>query len=124
MTVNPSSTGLVYPVATANPLVWEIRGGQYKVDPKGMVQLDVTVYGLDVGGQGKTISNVKVRPLGDIDDNGGSAPGDVSILINRLNGILHPGVPDPRGYDLDGNGGCAPGDVSVLINVLNGVVMP
>jgi len=124
VTVNPASTGLVYPVATVNPLVWEIRGGQHGVDPKGMVQLDVTVYGMDVGGQGKTISNIKVRPLGDIDDNGGVEPGDSSMLVMKLNGIPPVGIPDPRAFDLDGNGGAEPADFAIMTNVLNGVPIP
>ena len=57
--------------------------------------------------------------LGDVDGNGGAEPGDVSLLINKLNGLGNGGLHD-NAFDVDANGGAEPGDVSILINVLNG----
>ena len=62
------------------------------------------------------------RIIGDVDGNGGAEPTDVSLLINKLNGIATPTIPHDRSFDLGANGGAEPGDVSVLINVLNGVL--
>jgi len=61
-----------------------------------------------------------VRKLGDIDGNGGAEPGDMSLLVNRLNGMDTSGLP-ACAFDLDTNGGAEPGDMSLLVNILNGM---
>ena len=50
-------------------------------------------------------------------------PGDVSLLIMKLNGLPPAGMHD-RAFDIDANGGAEPGDVQVLINILNGLPVP
>ncbi|MBN2582372.1 MAG: hypothetical protein JXL80_04840 [Planctomycetes bacterium] len=62
-----------------------------------------------------------VRPLGDIDGNGGAEPTDISLLINKLNNLDTSGF-HPYAFDLDKNGGAEPTDLSVLINVLNALM--
>ena len=63
------------------------------------------------------------RRLGDVDGNGAPEPGDVSLLIMKLNGNPPAGYHD-NAFDLDGNGGAEPGDVQILINILNGLPIP
>ena len=90
----------------------------------GNVGLEILVAGVDVGGGGSTSTTLTVRPLGDVGGNGGAEPGDVSLLINKLNGFSNwPGISD-RAFDLDANGAAEPGDVSILINILNGQPVP
>ncbi|MBN2581613.1 MAG: leucine-rich repeat domain-containing protein [Planctomycetes bacterium] len=85
----------------------------------GTLTLRVTVTG-NVAGETTVDVPITVRPLGDIDGNGGAEPTDMSALINKLNGLDTSGFPD-RAFDLDSNGGAEPGDLSLLINVLNGL---
>jgi len=63
----------------------------------------------------------KVRPLGDLDGNGGAEPTDMSLLINKLNGMDTSGF-HKYAFDLDKNGGSEPTDLSLLVNILNGVM--
>jgi len=121
VTANPPAAVVIEP--TADLLVWHIRGGAHGVDPVGPVTLGVQVAGLDVGGQGLASTLLAVRLLGDLDGNGGPEPGDVSLLIMKLNGVPPAGY-DPQAFDLDANGGAEPGDVQVLINILNGLSIP
>ena len=93
------------------------------MDAVGDVQLDITVTGVDVGGEGQTTATLTVRLLGDIDGNGAPEPADVSVLIMKLNGVPPPGYHD-NAFDLDGNGAAEPGDVQILMNILNGLPVP
>ena len=63
------------------------------------------------------------RPLGDVDGNGGAEPADVSLLINKLNGLGNGGF-DDKAFDLDANGGAEPGDIAILIHILNNQPVP
>ena len=123
VTVDPASAGSVIVEPTANPLLWLIKGGISGVDPVGDVTLNVTVTGIDQGGEGETSAVVTVRQLGDVDGNGAAEPGDISLLIMALNGSPPTGY-DDHAFDLDANGGAEPGDVQILINVLNGQPVP
>ena len=118
-----SGPGDVTCQATGDPLVWEIVGSRRGEGSTGEVTLEVLVTGLDVGGEGSTTRILTVRLLGDVDGNGAPEPGDVQLLINKLNGIPTPGY-DDRAFDLDANGGAEPGDVQVLMNILNGLPVP
>lgn len=85
----------------------------------GDLVLTVTVTG-NVEGQQVIQVPITARVLGDIDGNGGAEPSDLSIMINKLNGMPSPLI-IARAYDLDLNGGAEPGDMSLLINILNGL---
>ena len=88
----------------------------------GPLVLQVTATG-DVTGEASARLPLVVRQLGDIDGNGGAEPGDLSLLINELNGMSPPGIPDAA-FDLGCNGGTEPEDVAILINILNGLAVP
>ena len=88
----------------------------------GPLTLQVTVLA-DVSGQVVLDLPLTVRPLGDVDGNGAPEPGDVSLLIMKLNGTPPAGY-DDRAFDLDANGGSEPGDVQILNNILNGLPVP
>jgi len=118
-----SGPGDVTCQATADPLVWEIVGSRREEGLAGELTLEVLVAGVDLGGEGATTVPLTVRLLGDVDDNGGAEPSDVSLLILKLNGVPPGGYHD-NAFDLDGNGGAEPGDVSILINILNGQLVP
>jgi len=87
----------------------------------GALVLEVTATG-DIAGATTVYVLFESRIIGDVDGNGGAEPGDLSLLINKLNGVPTPTVPNDRSFDLDANGGAEPTDVSILINVLNGVL--
>ncbi|MBN2584969.1 MAG: hypothetical protein JXL80_18035 [Planctomycetes bacterium] len=82
--------------------------------------LRVAVTG-DTVGEAVVDVPMRVRPLGDIDGNGGVEPTDLSLLINRLNNLPIPPGYKAEYFDLDCNGGAEPTDISLLINVLNGL---
>ncbi|MBN2584221.1 MAG: hypothetical protein JXL80_14255 [Planctomycetes bacterium] len=102
-----------------NPLVRYVYGGLRSdgVAGTGVLTLRVTATG-DVAGEDTFDVPMTVRRLGDIDGNGGAEPGDMSALINKLNGLDTSGFLG-RAFDLDANGGAEPGDLSLLINILN-----
>lgn len=114
-------SGLVVVEPTEDPMVWVVRSGPVASAAAGDVVLTIGVRGLDAGGQGQTACPLTVRRLGDVDNNGGVEPTDLSALINCLNGCRPEGC-DPRAFDLDGNGGAEPTDAVILINVLNGIM--
>ena len=107
-----------------NPLIKYIYGNMRTdgTTGTGPLTLEVTVTG-DVAGEQSVEAPLTVRMLGDVDGNGGLEPGDVSVLISKLNGTPPPGY-DPQAFDLDANGGAEPGDVQILINILNGLPVP
>jgi len=113
-------SGRVVVEPTEDPMVWIVRGGTAESAAAGNVVLTIAVCGLDAGGQGQTTCSLTVRRLGDVDNNGGIEPTDLSILVNYLNGQQPPGY-DPRAFDLDGNGGAEPTDEAILIDRLNGI---
>jgi len=89
----------------------------------GPLILRVTVTG-DVSGQQTIDLPLTVRPLGDIDGNGGAEPGDVQLLMNELNGLPNPAGMHENAFDIDANGGPEPGDVQIMMNILNGLPIP
>ncbi len=95
--------------------------GSPRVDlDDGDLILEVTATG-DMAGATTVEVPFACNIIGDIDGNGGAEPTDVSLLINKLNGLGNGGYHD-KAFDLDANGGAEPGDVSILLNVLNGVL--
>ncbi|HOI55654.1 MAG TPA: dockerin type I domain-containing protein [Phycisphaerae bacterium] len=86
----------------------------------GPLVLRVTATG-NVQGEDVVLVPVTVRPLGDIDGNGGAEPTDTSLLINKLNGMDSSGM-HRYAFDLDRNGGAEPTDLSMLTNILNGML--
>ncbi|MBN2584104.1 MAG: caspase family protein [Planctomycetes bacterium] len=88
----------------------------------GALTIEVTATG-DVSGVDSVQIPFRTLPLGDLDGNGGAEPGDLSVMINKLNGMPSAGIDEKR-YDLDLNGGAEPGDMSMLINILNGLLAP
>ncbi len=76
-----------------------------------------------MGGSTTVTVPFSCRKLGDVDGNGAPEPGDVSMLIMKLNGLPPAGMHD-RAFDIDGNGAAEPGDVQVLINLLNSLPVP
>ncbi|MBN2584002.1 MAG: PQQ-binding-like beta-propeller repeat protein [Planctomycetes bacterium] len=96
-----------------------IYGSDRSLGLDGYLTLDVTAAG-NVAGSTTIGVPFRCRVLGDIDGNGGAEPTDMSSLINTLNGMKPPGIPDAA-FDLDANGGAEPGDLSLLINILNGL---
>ncbi|NIA20760.1 MAG: hypothetical protein GWP05_02060 [Anaerolineaceae bacterium] len=88
----------------------------------GDLTLEVVATG-DVAGQTTVQVPFTCRKLGDVDGNTGVEPGDVSLLILKLNGAPPVGYHD-NAFDLDANGGAEPGDVTILINLLNGLPVP
>ena len=122
-----SGSGEVFVVddPESNPLVKYVYGSMRSDGSTGTGTLDLqlTVTG-NIAGQTSQQVSFRCRKLGDIDGNGGTEPGDMALLINRLNGM-----PLPPGYnywmfDLDTNGGAEPGDMSLLVNILNGIPIP
>ena len=123
VTRNAASTGQVVIESTADPLVWNIKGGQYGVDPFGAVTLDVSVTGNEHGGTGTTTANLTVRKLGDIDGSGAVGLQDKVQLNKRLNGLATPGY-DLRHFDLNGGGTVGLDDKLILNMILNGLPVP
>ena len=122
--VPASGTGEVTVEDTADPLVKQIVGSLRTdgIAGSGSLTLEVTATG-DVAGQADVEVPFTCRRLGDIDGNGGPEPGDISLLVMKLNGVPPAGY-DDRAFDLDANGGAEPGDVQILINILNGLPVP
>ncbi len=106
----------------ADPMVkWIV--GPMRVDNTtgvGSLVLRVTVTG-NVQGEDVVLVPMTVRPLGDVDGNGGAEPTDTAMLINRLNGMDTSGM-HRYAFDLDRNGGAEPTDLSILTNILNGML--
>jgi len=99
-----------------------VYGSDRGLGADGSLTLEVVVTG-NVGGSTTVNVPFSCRKLGDVDGNGGSEPGDVSMLILKLNGLPPAGMHD-HAFDIDANGGAEPGDVQVLINILNGLPVP
>jgi hypothetical protein len=116
-----SGPGEVVVSAGANDLEKLIGGSDRSAGTNGSLVLEVTCQG-DIAPD-PTVLTVpfSCNILGDVDGNGGAEPQDVSLLINKLNGLGNGGFHD-NAFDIDANGGAEPGDVSILINVLNGVL--
>ena len=123
VTRNASSTGQVVIESTANPLVWNIKGGQYGVDPFGAVTLDISVTGNEVGGTGTTTANLTVRRLSDITGNDSVGLEDKVQMNKRLNGLETPGY-ELRHFDLNGGGTVGLDDKLILNKILNGLPVP
>ena len=101
VTRHASSTGQVVIESTADPLVWNIKGGQYGVDPIGPVALEITVTGNEHGGAGATSASLTVRLLGDITGEG-NIDGDDKAQMNRRLNSLSVAYPD-RAFNLTGD---------------------
>ena len=110
VTVQPGATGLEK----------EIHGSDRTAATNGDLILEVTATG-DLAGATTVDVPFSCNIIGDIDGNGGAEPTDVSLLINKLNGLGNAGYHD-KAFDLDANLGAEPTDVSILINVLNGLL--
>ncbi len=123
VTQNVMSTGKVIIQPTANPLVWDILGGDATVpDPIGSVTLNVLVVGNEVGGLDTTTVTLNVRQLGDIDGNGFVNLIDKVNFNKRLNGMVTP-YPD-RCYDLTGDTFVNVLDKVIMNRALNGMPIP
>ena len=109
---------------SGDPLVKNIFGGLRSdgTTGTGLLTVRVTVTG-NVSGQETFDIPLEVRPLGDLDGNGGVEPLDVSVMVMKLNGLPPAGIPD-QAFDLDANGGAEPQDVQIIINILNGLAVP
>jgi len=117
-----SGPGEVVIQAGATDLEKLILGSPRGDGNNGALVLDVICQG-DIAATPTTLSvPFECRIIGDVDGNGGAEPGDVSLLINKLNGVATPTVPDEESFDMDANGGAEPTDVSIVINVLNGLL--
>jgi hypothetical protein len=105
-----------------NPLVKYVYGGMRTdgVAGTGTLLLQATVTG-NLAGQTSQEISFRCRRLGDIDGNGGVEPGDLSLLINQLNGQPLPAGYEGWMFDLDTNGGAEMTDMAILINILNGM---
>ncbi|MBN2581877.1 MAG: right-handed parallel beta-helix repeat-containing protein [Planctomycetes bacterium] len=99
-----------------------IYGSDRSLEAEGTLTLSVVATG-DVAGQAEVQVPFKCRLLGDVDDNGGVEPTDMSALINKLNGLDVSGF-HAYAFDIDSNGGAEPGDLSLLINILNKLPVP
>jgi len=123
---NPASLGHVIIQPTANPLVWDILGGNGAAvppDPVGPVILDIAVTGNEYGGTGTAQVNLTVRLLGDINGDG-SVTGLDKIQMNKcLNGLPTPGY-QTRHFDLNGDGAATGLDKLILNKLLNGIPVP
>ncbi|MBN2584398.1 MAG: hypothetical protein JXL80_15155 [Planctomycetes bacterium] len=108
-----------------DPLVKCVAGGMRSDGRQGTGPLSVSVHvtGLDNGHICSADLPLVVRPLGDIDGNGGVEPGDLSAMIQALNGMPPAGY-EPRAFDLDANGGAEITDYMLLIRALNGQAIP
>ena len=115
-----SGLGEVVVLPGATDLEKEIHGSPRADLDDGDLILEVTATG-DIAGATTVEVPFACNIIGDIDGNGGAEPTDVSLLINKLNGLGNGGYHD-KAFDLDANGGAEPGDVSILINVLNGLL--
>ncbi len=107
--------------ATADPLVWHVKGGRSGSDPTGACTLNVTVTG-DEGGEGQDAIDLDVRFLGDVDGSGAVNVLDKAQMNLRLNGLATP-YPD-RCFDLTGDGYVNVLDKLNLNRVLNGIPVP
>ena len=116
-----SGPGEVVVQPGATDLEKEIHGSDRTAGADGDLVLEVSCQG-DIAPT-PTVLEVPFacNVIGDVDGNGGAEPTDVSLLINKLNGLGNGGFHD-KAFDLDANGGAEPGDVSILINVLNGLL--
>jgi len=117
-----SGTGEVDVVAEAVAGRWTLYGSGYALGAWGPLVIEVVCQGnLWPTPTVVTVPMTCVK-LGDIDGNGGAEPTDMSLLINRLNGITTPAEIDALRFDLDRNGGAEPGDLSLLVVILNGML--
>ena len=123
--VGPDTAGgaMVWLYPTDDEMVWEVMGRFGPDVPVGTAVLRIGVQGLYAGGYGETLLEVQVRPLGDVDGNGGVEPADLQPLLQALNGNPPAGY-HPKAFDLDGNGACEPGDLMLLLSILNGRPLP
>jgi hypothetical protein len=123
VTSDPSSVGQVIIQPTSNPLVWTIVGGQYGTTAFGPVTLDITVTGLQHGGQGTTTVPMAVRLLGDINNASVVTTNDRDEMVNRLDGLPTPGLTD-QDFDLDGDGDVTTADRVLLNRIINTLSIP
>ncbi len=109
---------------TANPLVKELVGSRRTdgVAGAGLVELAITVTGVEVGGTGEAVQSLTVRRLGDINADGFVTPTDKGVLNASLNGLAVEA--SARDLDVNGDGSVAPTDKGLLNAILNGVVQP
>jgi hypothetical protein len=126
VTKNAASVGHVIIQATANPLIWDILGGNGALvppDPFGAVTLDVQVTGNEFGGTGSTQANLTVQKLTDITGEGIIGLQDKVQLNKRLNGLPTPGYV-LRHFDFDVDGLCGLKDKVIMNKFLNGLPVP
>jgi hypothetical protein len=122
VTQNASSAGKVTIESTANPMVWNLKGGDANTDPVGNVNLDIACTGNQHGGTRNTTWSVTVRKLGDVDGGGTVNATDKLNFNKRLNGIAT-GFAD-RCYDLTGDGVINATDKLTMNRALNGIPIP
>jgi hypothetical protein len=120
-----ANDGRVTPLASANPLVWTIRGGQRGAATPGSVTLDVLVRGVTSGLASPAVCELTLRALGDVDGDGLVNSADKLEMNKRLNGLANlPGI-TLRALDLSGDGALVNAEDKLAINqVLNGLVVP
>lgn len=108
---------------TADPLLWNIVGGQRPVVSTGPIVLNVEVTASPSGRKDITTATVEVRRLGDVDGNGYVNLLDKVHVSAWLNG--HPLAGDTlRHVDLTGDGFCNAMDAVVINRLLNSLVVP
>ena len=78
---NPNSTGNVSITETANPLVYNITGGQRGIGNTGPVFLNIEATDLSTGESTWDIVELNVRELGDLNGDGYTNVNDMLILI-------------------------------------------
>jgi hypothetical protein len=117
-----SGPGEVTFQAQTEPGRWMVYGSDYALRASGLLEIEVICQGNYWPTPTIKSAPMKCEKLGDIDGNGGAEPTDVSLLVNRLNGMPTPTGIDPLRFDLDLNGGPEPGDLSLLIVILNGML--
>jgi hypothetical protein len=93
-TIRPENETLSFWVSVRNP-----TGGSHAVEDEEII--------------------IKVRPLGDIDDNGGVDLTDKGFLNDRINQGSGPYA--NRAYDLTGDGSIDLSDVALINDIINGV---
>lgn len=117
-----SGTGEVDIVAEAGLGRWTLYGSDYALGAWGPLVIEIICQGNLCPTPTVVAVPMTCVKLGDIDANGGAEPTDMSLLVNRLNGMATPAEIDPLRFDLDRNGGAEPGDLSLLVVILNGML--
>jgi len=109
-------------VAEAGLGRWTLYGSDYALGAWGPLVIEIICQGNLCPTPTVVAVPMTCVKLGDIDANGGAEPTDMSLLVNRLNGMATPAEIDPLRFDLDRNGGAEPGDLSLLVVILNGML--